>query len=96
MSSRRGIAPGELGPAVFVESAFALTLIVLRDQLCRFTACSYHGRVLSTAFILLVMVTSYPWLLSLWRRYRKPMIAVGILAYAIALADLYRVAVSGW
>ena len=91
MRNRRRIAPGELVPGIFLESALALLMGVSRDQVCRFTVCSDRARLLSNGLILLIMVSSYPWLLDLWHKYKRLMIALGLLAYAAALAEMYRV-----
>jgi hypothetical protein len=95
MTIRRRIAPGEFVPGIFLESAFALLMGVSRDQVCRFTECSDRVRLLSNGLILLIMVLSYPWLLHIWHKHKRLMIALGILAYAAALAEMYRGTVSG-
>ena len=85
--SRWAIRRGEAGAAIFLGSALALLLGVLRDRAC--PSCA-HGSFpnVADALIILVAVWSYPWLLTLWARFRTVMLACGLVAYAIAVAHL--------
>jgi hypothetical protein len=91
MNHSRQIRAGEVGPAVFLGAGLALALGVIRDQLCRVQTCSTTAHRVSDGLILFTAVLSYPWLLQWWRLNKKLMLVLGAGAYALAIAELYRV-----
>jgi len=91
MNHSRKIPAGEFGPAVFLGAGLALALGVIRDQLCRVQFCSTSVHRASDGLILFIAVLSYPWLLQWWRSKKTLMLVLGGVAYALAIAELYRV-----